>query len=516
MKKQIKMQDFKSLIKEGVAKLHRKTLLENRIKQINEELEMLEYDENDLPPNSADDFDVNGGDRYNKKQKQIIPFNDEEINKLQQIGAKKQHSNAIFFELIDKYYIYKLSDGSYELYEEFLGWEPEMGGKGYNSIYFKSLDNLIRKIEPEIEKYKEKKGIEAEMEKAQEERRKAQDWEDFQNRGKLPGVTDLGYNIDLSKFKDNKNRFINKKPNTISELRQIIRESIESLDEKVISEITINLHSPERYAELRSVRAGDYVLLIRDPYEVIKDVSDKDVNPRAYYRIKDKNGKVWAIDTENFHERFRGKISKEKFESIISDKRAEEIRRSAELESEIKASRQAKIDAKNKAQIDAENKYRDGNKRVDINFYISKAIKEGIVEENEHHDYKDGDDIFTHTVTYQVFNEGDGDNYMNYTLVFNLEAIIIRNDDNSIHGSIYFEEDSIFSEDENSDINIYMNQYMNKELMVDMNFIGSSDWENCDIDLTNILTADSYKFLEKKCEYITNSVQETVQDYYER
>jgi hypothetical protein len=230
MKKQIKMQDFKSLIKEGVAKLHRKTLLENRIKQINEELEMLEYDENDLPPNSADDFDVNGGDRYNKKQKQIIPFNDEEINKLQQIGAKKQHSNAIFFELIDKYYIYKLSDGSYELYEEFLGWEPEMGGKGYNSIYFKSLDNLIRKIEPEIEKYKEKKGIEAEMEKAQEERRKAQDWEDFQNRGKLPGVTDLGYNIDLSKFKDNKNRFINKKPNTISELRQIIRESIESLE----------------------------------------------------------------------------------------------------------------------------------------------------------------------------------------------------------------------------------------------------------------------------------------------
>ena len=230
MKKQIKMQDFKSLIKEGVAKLHRKTLLENRIKQINEELEMLEYDENDLPPNSADDFDVNGGDRYNKKQKQIIPFNDEEINKLQQIGAKKQHSNAIFFELIDKYYIYKLSDGSYELYEEFLGWEPEMGGKGYNSIYFKSLDNLIRKIEPEIEKYKEKKGIEAEMEKAQEERRKAQDWEDLQNRGKLPGVTDLGYNIDLSKFKDNKNRFINKKPNTISELRQIIRESIESLE----------------------------------------------------------------------------------------------------------------------------------------------------------------------------------------------------------------------------------------------------------------------------------------------
>ena len=258
MKKQIKMQDFKSLIKEGVAKLHRKTLLENRIKQINEELEMLEYDENDLPPNSADDFDVNGGDKYNKKRKQIIPFNDEEINKLQQIGAKKQHSNAIFFELIDKYYIYKLSDGSYELYEESLGWEPEMGGKGYNSIYFKSLDNLIRKIEPEIEKYKEKKGIEAEREKAQEERRKAQDWEDFQNRGKLPGVTDLGYNIDLSKFKDNKNRFINKKPNTISELRQIIRESLESLgDENSKPNIDFYISNalavkPKRFDDIRT------------------------------------------------------------------------------------------------------------------------------------------------------------------------------------------------------------------------------------------------------------------------
>lgn len=61
MKKQITIQEFKSLIKEGVSRLHKQTLIENRIKQINQEI--ISLNESDANVDKLSDLANKGKDR---------------------------------------------------------------------------------------------------------------------------------------------------------------------------------------------------------------------------------------------------------------------------------------------------------------------------------------------------------------------------------------------------------------------------------------------------------------------
>jgi hypothetical protein len=139
-------------------------------------------------------------------------------------------------------------------------------------------------------------------------------------------------------------------------LRQIIKESIESLDNKVISE-----------GGKDGIKEGDYILVHKNPYEVVSGKymervpdgnPDDGFSPEWYYKVKDADGKIWKMRTKQLHRGLEKYLSKEEFESIGTEKRAEEIRRRAQLDAELKAQNKARIDAERKTQIDADNKYK--------------------------------------------------------------------------------------------------------------------------------------------------------------
>jgi len=152
------------------------------------------------------------------------------------------------------------------------------------------------------------------------------------------------------------NKKTTKKQITISELRQIIKESIESFDDKAISE-----------GGKDGIKEGDYILVHQDPYEVVSGEYMERVpdgnpydgfSPEWHYKIKDADGKIWKMKAGQLRKGLKKYLSKEEFESISAERKEEKIRRSAQLDAELKAQSQARIDAERKAQIDAGNKYK--------------------------------------------------------------------------------------------------------------------------------------------------------------
>lgn len=155
-----------------------------------------------------------------------------------------------------------------------------------------------------------------------------------------------------------------KKQITISKLRQIIRESIESLDKKIIAE-----------GEKNGIQKGDYILVHRNPYEVLSSQymervpdgnPDDGFSPEWYYKVKDADGKIWKMKAEQLHQGLKKYLSKEEFESISAERREEEKQKeiedkknAAERDARWRAERQAKIDAETQANIDADNKYKN-------------------------------------------------------------------------------------------------------------------------------------------------------------
>ncbi len=134
---QITTSQFKQIIKEGVAKLHKKTLIENRIKQINEELSQMGFSGPEVDVDGVSDYFVN---KIKREEEDYLSIKDEVIKTAR--GDKSVVKN-IYSAIGEKL----KASGDKNLHSIGQAYDSSMLGKGEISEIIKTtLKEVLGKI----------------------------------------------------------------------------------------------------------------------------------------------------------------------------------------------------------------------------------------------------------------------------------------------------------------------------------------------------------------------------------